>query len=745
MGLFGYAGQQVGNATHNSLDAIRALLGMGGGQPAMAGGPGGIQVQQGDPMGAYDPSNSGYQPALAPQQLGMVGGQVPAHQRVSPLAYIDNLLFGGRFAYTQDKEHQRALQRQMEPQTLAYISSLPPAERAAYLANTPEWGKAKSSNFGFHALTPGSIGAFGQDGQVMAAPVINNYEDGRTISSDPLTGQVTHTDAGPSQAAWLKLREPKYVTTPQGGTSTQVNPLANGDMGAPQADGSAPSPPQTPQASGGFDAIYDGFTAPHEGGYTASDGNGAPANYGINQKSNPGIDVKSLTPEGARKIMHDNYWVPSGAENVKDPALQAILFDTAVNMGPGAAKDLYARSGGDPQKFLQLRDARFRAIAAANPDKAKNLPVWLQRNQDLSTYVSGMQGAPQGQPAPMQQGGPPAVIHGQAPPKPQYRMLTPDEARAKGLDPSQQYQQSPEGKIEAAPGAAPYALTGNPDKTGEDYLNTVPPAYAAQIRGMARGDLPLPSPRQLTTPAGQKLMGDLMQYDPTANAANLQTRTATRKDFTSGAASKNITSLNTALGHMESLDEAIDGLHNNSFGMFNAIGHTWQDATHTADPALVRFRTERQSVADEVTKVFRGTGGTEADVQAALKPLDDANSPEALHTAVKSLAALLKSRMEALSNQYKNGMQTTDEAAMASVAGLLTPHARAAMKRFGQDIPDPGGDSNPDNPPMPGAVRSKDGWNVEDPTKKGSYPVVQYDEKGPYIVGSDGQRHRWRP
>jgi len=136
----------------------------------------------------------------------------------------------------------------------------------------------------------------------------------------------------------------------------------------------------------GFENFYANFLAAHEGGYTDNDGNGSPANFGINQGANPDIDVVNLTQTEAKQILHDRYWVASGADQLP-AALAAVHGDTAINMGVGAANELLAQSGGDPQKYLDLRDARYRAIA--NSDKAKYLPTWLGRNEDLRDFAGG--------------------------------------------------------------------------------------------------------------------------------------------------------------------------------------------------------------------------------------------------------------------------------------------------------------------------------------------------------------------
>lgn len=138
----------------------------------------------------------------------------------------------------------------------------------------------------------------------------------------------------------------------------------------------------------GFDAMWSQFTAPREGGYTPADSNGAPANFGINQAANPDIDVKNLTPAQAAKIAKDRYWTPSGAGSLA-PELAAVQFETAFNMGVPAAKKLLAQSGGDVNTYLALREKRYRDIAAKDPSKAANLPVWLARNADLKNLISG--------------------------------------------------------------------------------------------------------------------------------------------------------------------------------------------------------------------------------------------------------------------------------------------------------------------------------------------------------------------
>lgn len=141
----------------------------------------------------------------------------------------------------------------------------------------------------------------------------------------------------------------------------------------------------------GFENFYVNFLAAHEGGWTADDGNGSPANFGVNQGANPDLDVLNLTQTDAKQILHDRYWVASGADRLPAP-LAAIHGDTAINLGVRTANEFLALSGGDPEAYLELRDQKYQAIAEADPEKAKYLPIWLSRNDDLRNF--GQPGPP---------------------------------------------------------------------------------------------------------------------------------------------------------------------------------------------------------------------------------------------------------------------------------------------------------------------------------------------------------------
>lgn len=78
-----------------------------------------------------------------------------------------------------------------------------------------------------------------------------------------------------------------------------------------------------------------------------------------------------------------------------------------------------------------------------------------------------------------------------------------------------------------------------------------------------------------------------------------------------------------------------------------------------------------------------------------------------------------------------------------SFSRVLPPETAQALGwTDGPDMPAP--QPSAMTPPAPGAKRGQDGgWYIEDPTKKGSFPRIQQDERGFYIRGSDGQKLHW--
>ena len=225
-----------------------------------------------------------------------------------------------------------------------------------------------------------------------------------------------------------------------------------------------------------------------------------------------------------------------------------------------------------------------------------------------------------------------------------------------------------------APAAAPAG--GAPaGPAGSVPLSSIPGADQAIVQAYIEGRMPIPTGAALRNPAVMHYLQEASQVDPTFDAANYQTRVRTRTDMTSGKSAQNITSLNTAVGHLQDLSSAATGLHNGPIPAFNAVGNTFDQAV--GHPAVNTYNSAKAAVASEVAKVFQGGAPHEAEIKGYLAQLDGNQSPAQIHATVGQIASLLNSRLQALRDQYKQGMGPSN-----APLEVVHPHAAEALQRL---------------------------------------------------------------
>lgn len=100
----------------------------------------------------------------------------------------------------------------------------------------------------------------------------------------------------------------------------------------------------------------------------------------------PDTLIADLTAADAAAIYERDYWRASGAHALAEP-LATVVFDTAVNLGPGRARYFLKVSHGDPLEYLALRDKWYRYRALKVPQLARYLHGWLNRDEALRGVV----------------------------------------------------------------------------------------------------------------------------------------------------------------------------------------------------------------------------------------------------------------------------------------------------------------------------------------------------------------------
>ena len=98
--------------------------------------------------------------------------------------------------------------------------------------------------------------------------------------------------------------------------------------------------------------------------------------------------VKDITDKEVKEIYYNNYYKASGADKVGDPKLSTVVFDTAVNMGVNRAKTILKKSNGNVDKYLALRQDKYKEFVQAKPSQKVFLQGWQNRVKDLDNYIN---------------------------------------------------------------------------------------------------------------------------------------------------------------------------------------------------------------------------------------------------------------------------------------------------------------------------------------------------------------------
>lgn len=274
---------------------------------------------------------------------------------------------------------------------------------------------------------------------------------------------------------------------------------------------------------------------------------------------------------------------------------------------------------------------------------------------------------------------------------------------------------------------------GSTQANGNDFLQTLPSTEAAQVKALAEGRMQFPSGFALKSPYWQSMLSAVSQYDPSFDAVNYNARNKTYADFTSGKSAQNITALNTAMGHLGTLDDAFGALNNTPIPIANQVKN--YIGVQTGDPntqaATSAVSTDANAVANEMAKVFRSSGMSQADINEWRSQINANSTPEQAKSVINSAVQLMNSRIDALGEQYnkgmgtsKNGVELLSPEAQLSYAKLTgIPPKTTVAQGAGTQIAAAG--NTPSAAPTKGAVVKGYMFNGGDPSDQNNWKKVQ--------------------
>lgn len=150
------------------------------------------------------------------------------------------------------------------------------------------------------------------------------------------------------------------------------------------------------------------------------------------------------------------------------------------------------------------------------------------------------------------------------------------------------------------------SIPGDPSKTGEAYLNTLPPGMKNRVAGIMSGNIPYPASNRKDT---QPLLNAISQADPTFDATTWKNRNTTATQFgAGGAVGKVLTSGATSVNHLYDLALAAQKLPDHYFGFMNSASNSSAALGSEQGQNLVQFNRSRTLYAPEVSKFLAGSG-----------------------------------------------------------------------------------------------------------------------------------------
>lgn len=189
--------------------------------------------------------------------------------------------------------------------------------------------------------------------------------------------------------------------------------------------------------------------------------------------------------------------------------------------------------------------------------------------------------------------------------------------------------------------------------SGEEYLKTLAPGIASQVKALAEGKLAI-TPRTLQSPQGSALLQMAMQYEPGTDQTVYMSRQATARDAANGKLATSNNALNTVAGHLAGLADSADKLNNTSFPWANKVKNVISQAA--GNPEVNAFNLNLMGVADELERAYRGAGGAASQIEQWKHTLGDSSSPEQFKAVLAKGAEMLESKLEANHAQYVQGM-----------------------------------------------------------------------------------------
>jgi len=241
---------------------------------------------------------------------------------------------------------------------------------------------------------------------------------------------------------------------------------------------------------------------------------------------------------------------------------------------------------------------------------------------------------------------------------------------------------SPTAAPTSAPTAAPTAAPTSAPTAAPTAAPTTQKSLAEKILDYDEPPPP-PSARDAGSVALRNEVNRLAaEKGVTYNAGQYKIANKTKQDFTTGKQGQAVQSMNVAIDHLDTLNEAGRALNNGQIPLFNSISNKF--SKESGNPEITDFNALKSIVGSEVAKAVTGGANAFGDREEIRAEINAANSPAQLLGVIEKYQKLMAGQVKGLKQTYESaGLKGFDDKLLPRtkfVLNSLEPPTRRKWK-----------------------------------------------------------------
>jgi hypothetical protein len=228
------------------------------------------------------------------------------------------------------------------------------------------------------------------------------------------------------------------------------------------------------------------------------------------------------------------------------------------------------------------------------------------------------------------------------------------------------------------PSYGDYTIDASTPEGKMAFVESIPANMRAAVTAIADGSGNIKDLVNIRSGDRAAIFNAVKTINPDFDQSDFNVKQKFAIDFTSGKSANNIKSLNTAIGHLETLNDLMVASQNGDVQSVNRVINFAKE--QTGNPNITSMKAAIEAIKGEAANAFKQSGATNQEIEAWDGVFKKELSPAQWTSVSKTVTDLLASRAGAYSGIYKKAMKkdmTPDT--------IFTEKSLNAMKKFGID------------------------------------------------------------